>query len=155
MLRKYVFGTILASNLQMISMMKTFYIIAVLILPFLSFSAVEANPSYDQVADQIVQSISKGDAAGVAKFFDTSVDVNILGKSGTYSKPQAEQMLKTFFSQHRVDKFEIIHNTSSPNNSSNAFVGWLTSNGKRYRLFVQMAESGNSKIIQEISVRER
>ena len=122
---------------------------------FLSHSAELTPPSFQEVTDQVSKAISAGDAAGVAKHFDTSVDVDILGSEGTHSKSQAEQMLRNFFAKNKVEKFEVTHNTSSPSNRSNAFVGWLTTNGKRYRLFVQFAESNSKQIIQEISIKER
>lgn len=136
-------------------MKNLFYIFLLTFIPMISFSAVADDNPYTQVANAIATAISKGDAAGVAKYFDSSVDVTILGEDGTYSKSQAEQMLKSFFSKHRVDNFKIVHNVDSPNGSSSSFVGQLTSGGKNYRLYVLMADSGSSKIVQEISIRER
>lgn len=138
-------------------MNRVFFILVLSVLSLASFGTVEMNtPVQDQDAtSQVTEAISKGDAAGVVKFFDSSVDVEILEDNGTYSKSQAEQILKTFFSENEVQKFELTHNTSSPSSRSNAFVGWLTANGKRYRLFVQFSESESKKTIQEISIKER
>jgi len=126
----------------------------ILMLSFVGLNSF-ATDDLTQATNQISQAISKGDAAGVAKFFDSSVDMDILGNEGTHSKFQAEQILRNFFDKNKVSKFEVAHNTSSPSNNSKAFVGWLTANGKRYRLFVQLSNAGDKTIIQELSIKER
>ncbi len=137
------------------------YILLLSFLPIVGFSTANINVLdpisivEQDVTSQITSAISKGDATGVAKFFDSSVDVNILGDNGTYSKSQAEQMLKSFFTKNKVSSFKVIHNVNSPSGSSSSFVGQLNSNGKNYRLFVLMSDSGSSKIIQEITIKER
>lgn len=47
----------------------------------------------------VVRSINNGDAASVAKYFDNSVEMVLPGKSSTYSKSQAEMILKDFLQQ--------------------------------------------------------
>ena len=49
----------------------------------------------------VVRSINNGDAASVAKYFDNSVEMVLPGKSSTYSKSQAEMILKDFFYSNR------------------------------------------------------
>ena len=121
----------------------------VLLVPLLS------NANTAQAGNEITQAFSKGNASAVAKFFDSSVDVTIMDKSDTYSKSQAEQVLKSFFSKNSVSGFKVLHNVDSKSGSSESMVGQLTAGGKSYRVYVLIASSDSSKIIQEISIKER
>lgn len=57
----------------------------------------------------VVRSINNGDAASVAKYFDNSVEMVLPGKSSTYSKSQAEMILKDFFYSNPVVSFKVLH----------------------------------------------
>lgn len=106
--------------------------------------------------DEIVKSIRAGDAAGVAKYFDSSVEVTILSTSNTYSKSQAEQVLKEFFAKNKVSGFKLLHNVDSRGGDSESIIGTLSAGGNTYRVYVLLNRaSGNKNIIQEINIRER
>lgn len=129
-------------------MKRLLFLVAVFMLPFMIGNS-------QQIGDDIVKALSKGDANTVAKYFDSSVDVTILNTSDTYSKSQAQQVLKSFFSKHSVSDFKVLHNIDSKSGSSESVVGQLTSGKKSFRVYVLFSNSGSSKIIQEISIRER
>lgn len=131
--------------------MKNF--IFTLLLFFVGFASY-ASPAY-QAVDAISKALKAGDASAVAKHFDSSVDVTILKDANTYSKSQAEQVLKSFFSKNKVTGFTKKHDVASKSGSSESFVGDMTAGGKNYRVYVLLSSSGSSQIIQEISIRER
>ena len=59
--------------------------------------------------DDVIGAIKSGNAAQMAKFFDASVEISMPDKSNSYSKSQAEMVLKDFFSTNAVKNFEVIH----------------------------------------------
>lgn len=105
--------------------------------------------------DDIIKAFQSGNATNIAKFFDTNIDLQILSKDSTYSKSQAEQLLKSFFSNNSVSSFKVLHKVNSANDSSESIVGQMMSGGKSYRVHILIGKSGASKVIQELSIRQR
>jgi hypothetical protein len=60
------------------------------------------------VPDGLQASLKQGNAKETAKFLNSSVELNILGKENVCSKTQAEQIIKSFFDQHPVTGFTVI-----------------------------------------------
>lgn len=46
--------------------------------------------------DEIVDALKSGDAEKLSRHFDQTVDISMPGKSNSYSKGQAEMVLKIF-----------------------------------------------------------
>lgn len=72
--------------------------------------------SFDQ-KDEIVAALKTGSVDKMSPYFDQMVDVSIPGKSNSYSKGQAELVLKDFFNMNRVRNFELQHSGSNPSSN--------------------------------------
>jgi len=103
--------------------------------------------SFTQKED-IVSALKTGSVDKMAKYFDHMVDVSVPGKSSTYSKGQAEMVLKDFFALNRVRNFEIQHSGSNP--TSNFIIGTLTTASGNYRTTVYMRTKGDKQLMQGI-----
>ena len=66
-----------------------------ILLWFFTFSQVMAQTN--GVVEQVKESIKAGNAKELAKYLTSSVDVTLEGKPNTYSKAQAEFVLRDFF----------------------------------------------------------
>lgn len=128
--------------------MKYLFNIGVLALSFILFS------SQAPISD-IEQAFKNGNVEELSKYFDSSVDITLNNTSETYSKSQAEQVLKSFFSKNKVTHFKQVHSVSSRSGSSESFVGQMTAGGQHYRVFLLLASSGSQQVIQEISIRKK
>ncbi len=104
--------------------------------------------SFTYQKDDIVAALKTGSADKLAKYFDNMVDVSVPGKSNTFSKGQAEMVVKDFFTLNKVKNFELQHSGSNP--SSNFIIGTLTTNGASYRTTVYMRSRGDKQLIQGI-----
>lgn len=98
--------------------------------------------------DDIVTALKSGSADKMAKYFDNMVDVSIPGKSNTFSKGQAEMVVKDFFALNKVRNFEVQHSGSNP--SSNFIIGTLTTSSGNYRTTVYMRSRGDKQLIQGV-----
>lgn len=98
--------------------------------------------------DEIVDALKSGDAEKLSRHFDQTVDISMPGKSNSYSKGQAEMVLKDFFSMNKVRNFELQHSGSNP--SSNFIIGKLTTANGSYRTTVYMRQRGDKQLIQGI-----
>lgn len=103
--------------------------------------------------DDIVTALKSGSADKMAKYFDNMVDVSIPGKSNTFSKGQAEMVMKDFFALNKVKNFEVQHSGSNP--SSNFIIGTLTTNSGNYRTTVYMRSRGDKQLIQGVEFEQK
>lgn len=98
--------------------------------------------------DEIVDALKSGDAVKLSRHFDQTVDISMPGKSNSYSKGQAEMILKDFFNLNKVRNFELQHSGSNP--SSNFIIGKLTTANGSFRTTVYMRQRGDKQLIQGI-----
>lgn len=98
--------------------------------------------------DEIVDALKAGDTEKLSKHFDQVIDISMPGKSKSYSKDQAEMVLKDFFSMNKVRTFELQHSGSNP--SSNFIIGKLTTANGIFRTTVYMRQRVTKQLIQGI-----
>jgi hypothetical protein len=123
-------------------------IIAVIVFVFIGISA------FAQGFDNIVTAFKNGDAAAVAKNFEGNVEITIKTGTTSYSKSQAEMVLKSFFAAHKPKTFTVAHEGTSPQGSK-YFIGNLTSAAGNYRTYVYAKTLKNELVIQEIRFEEQ
>ncbi len=98
--------------------------------------------------DEVVTALKTGSASQLAKFFDNTVEITMPDKSNTYSKSQAEMVLKDFFTNNEVKTFEVIH--KGDNAGSQYCIGNLVTKAATYRTTVYMKQKGDRQVLQEI-----
>lgn len=128
--------------------MKTKYLLQTIILFFLAVFMV----SFTQ-KDDIVAALKTGNVEKMAKYFDNTIDVTVPGKSNSFSKGQAELVIKDFFNLNKVRAFELQHSGSNP--SSNFIIGTLTTAGGTYRTTVYMRTKGDKQLIQGVEFEQK
>ena len=104
--------------------------------------------------DNIAGGFKTGDAAAIAKNFEGNVEITIKTGSTSYSKSQAEMVLKSFFAAHKPKTFTIAHDGTSPQGSK-YFIGNLTTTSGNYRTYVYAKTVNNQLVIQEIRFEEQ
>ncbi len=82
----------------------------------------------------VLTGFKTGSATTVSAYFAQNVDVSLLSKENLYSKSQAEQVLKTFFADHKPLNFVINHEGQSSN--SKYFIGTLTTSNGTFRITI-------------------
>ncbi len=99
--------------------------------------------------ERIGLAIQTGNSKELAKYFDNSVEITIYEKEETYSKAQAEMVLKDFFTRYKPISFKIIHNGNS-NQGSQYGIGTLVTDKQTFRTYIYLKQKGESLFIQEI-----
>jgi hypothetical protein len=116
----------------------------------LLFTFVSTLCSAD-VIDDIAAAIRSGNPKNISKYFIDNIDLKIIEQEDVYSKPQAEMILKDFFSKHAVKSFTIAHK-SEPKNGSQYVIGALeTANGK-FRTYFLIKTTGGQTLIQQFRI---
>ena len=99
--------------------------------------------------DEVIIALKEGTASKVAQQFDKTVEISIPTKSDSYSKTQAEMILKDFFSANGVKNFTVIH--KGENNGSKYCIGNLINRNGTFRTTIYMKQKYDKQLIQEIS----
>ena len=125
-------------------MKKAYKIFTVLLLAASSLFAT--SDIYNEISD----AIRSGDARAVARFFSSTVDLTILQQEEVYSKAQAEQVLRDFFSKNTPKSFSLIHKGVSKEGAKYAIGNLVTSNGTQYRTYFFVKQTTSGEVIQEL-----
>ncbi|MDN3203913.1 DUF4783 domain-containing protein [Algoriphagus sediminis] len=93
--------------------------------------------------DPIVEALDRGSSSELAQYFDSSIQLNLNGKQGSYSSSQAEQVLKEFFRQNPPNSFAVVY-SSQKNSRVNSYVGNYQSINRLFKVFLKVNEKDNS-----------
>jgi len=122
--------------------MKRIFTLAGLPAVFFIFSFAFSN------IDDVVNALRSGDAAGIAKYFDNTVEITLPAKSNSYSRNQAEVILTDFFKNNPVKSFDVLH--KGENAGSQYCIGTLATKNATYRTTVFMKQKNGKHTLQEI-----
>lgn len=120
--------------------------ILVFVLTTLSFTSAWAQ---QDIIGQVKETIKAGSAKELSKYLNQTVDVMIDEKLETYSKAQAEFVLRDFFKVHPANEFNIIHQGSSKGGQPFA-IGLYKSGNETYRVFMKIKNVNNTQLVHEI-----
>ena len=126
--------------------MKSFFTlltVGLLISSFTFFSSI----------DEVIAAMKTGNSSEIAKFFDNTVEVNMPEKSNSYSKSQAELVLRDFFNTNSVKTFDLIH--KGENAGSQYCIGMLVTKNGSFRTTIFMKQKGNRQVLQEITFENK
>lgn len=123
------------------------------IFTIFSFFLLTSFSFLNKGIDDIVAALKTGNASQVARYFDNTVEITLPSKSSTYSKSQAEMILRDFFVNNTVKGFDVIH--QGENAGSVYCIGTLIARTAQYRTTVFMKQKGERQIIQEIRFENR
>ena len=104
----------------------------------------------DDIPEGITLSMKAGNAAELAKFFYTNIELVILDKEDVYSKAQAEQILRKFFSEHHPTSFEIIFEGGKE--TSRYAIGSLTTPTGNFRVYFLIKDQDGSPLIHQLRI---
>ncbi len=101
-----------------------------------------------QSVSDVVHALNTGNASLVSKYFDKTVDITLPDKSNSYSKSQAELILKDFFSNNGVQRFAVLH--TGDQNGSQYCVGSLQTRNGTFRTTIYLKQKGDKQVLQEL-----
>ncbi|SFW39300.1 DUF4783 domain-containing protein [Chitinophaga sancti] len=134
-------------------MKKLMYVLGVVLLAGIvtafTMSAAALNPGAAGPFEDVVSSIKSGDASSLSRYLDNTVEINISGKSSSYSKSQAEIILKDFFSKNQVKSFELIHQGEG-GGGSRFGIGNMGTSGGAFRTSFFLQKKGGSMVLNEL-----
>lgn len=102
------------------------------------------------ICEDIGGAIRAGDSKELASYFGNTVDLTIMNKEDTYSKTQAELIVRDFFTKNPPKSFSMLHKGSSKEGTLYGIGTLTTTKGAVFRTSFFAKHSGGKYLIQEL-----
>ena len=99
--------------------------------------------------ENIAAAIKAGNSKELAKYFGPTVEIVIPGIDGAFSKPQAEVIMKDFFTKSAVVSFAVNKNGNSAGGSQ-YIIGVYKSKTETLNVYILLKPVSNILMIQQI-----
>jgi hypothetical protein len=101
----------------------------------------------------INSSMKSGNYKTIANYFNSSIELNIPGADGLYSKAQAELLMKDFFTKNTPKNYTVKHDGVSQDGSKYS-IGTLETNSGSYRTYYYLKNNAGSFLIKELRIEK-
>ncbi|MEQ1676702.1 MAG: DUF4783 domain-containing protein [Chitinophagaceae bacterium] len=98
--------------------------------------------------DNVIGALRSGNSSELAKYFDDNIELTLPDKSDSYSKAQAQLIVKDFFDNNGVKGFELKHKGDAP--TGHFCIGTLQTNAGNFRTNVFMKVKNGREVVKEI-----
>ena len=102
--------------------------------------------------DDVINSLKHGDLAELSGHLDESIQLSILEKSGSFSKGQAQMVLRDFFQSHPIRGYEIISKETAAGREQ--CTGFLLTSAGSFRTLIFMKYQSRRSLIKEIRIEK-
>lgn len=126
--------------------MKPLLSLLIFFMPFSSFGAMQSD-----IIDNLSVYFRGGNSKEIASNFSPSVDLIIIDDEDVYSKAQAEQILRSFFTKYPPIKSTVIHRLNTNPNYRYGALSLVTKSGT-FRVSITMKKSGAAFFITELRI---
>lgn len=124
-----------------------------IISPIFVFAFLNAHLVFANSEQDINNAIRTGNYKGIATFFKETVELNLPGNEGLYSKAQAELILKDFFVKNAAKGFTAKHGGESKDGAKFNIGTLVTANGN-FRTYFFLKKEGDLLIIKELRIEK-
>ncbi|MFN8240357.1 MAG: DUF4783 domain-containing protein [Bacteroidales bacterium] len=100
----------------------------------------------------ITLSLKTGNSAELSKYFNSTVQVLLLGKEDFYKKNVAETILHDFFMQHKPADFVIRHQGQGGTTDAQYAIGNLKTDKGEFRVYFLLKKVGQDLLIHQIRI---
>jgi len=125
------------------------YLILALLLSFSSMGFAQQEVKTD-IIEELSSHIKDANVKDLSSYFDVTVELTIQERENSYSKAQAEIILKNFFMKYPPKSFKVMHRGSSEKGGK-YLIGVLTAeSGTTFRTSVVLIEKNEQYYVQQI-----
>ena len=104
--------------------------------------------------ENIERALKVGDVKMLASYFGNSVDITINNSQSTYSRVQAQMVLRNFFNKNLVRDFDLEHTGNSATSNATFTIGSLMTASGKYKVYMYMKQKDNLSVLQEIRIEK-
>ncbi len=106
---------------------------------FLLFHSPVKAEMEELTIDSVISAIDNNSSSDLAKHFESSISLNVNGQQGSYSKNQAEIVIRDFFKRNPSQGFTIVYR-SETNPSLSSFIGDYLSGEGTFKVFIKVSQ---------------
>ena len=110
-----------------------------------------ASAQQGDVFDSLAKYFSASDAPKISSLFSSTLELNILSEEDVYSKAQAEQIMRDFFSKNEPVSVKIIHRLNSNPNFKLAVFSIATVKDK-FRISISLSSDAETFLVKQIRI---
>lgn len=103
------------------------------------------------IIDEITTTLKTTDSKAFAKFFSSSVDIDILNHQNTFTAAQAQLLINDFFSKNKPTQVQVFHKVTSNPTPQFAVIFYQTSKTK-YRISLELSTQNGKLLINQITI---
>uniref|UniRef100_UPI003217F30A DUF4783 domain-containing protein n=1 Tax=uncultured Draconibacterium sp. TaxID=1573823 RepID=UPI003217F30A len=132
---------------------KRILFLAVLLGSLTSVSAVNAQ---DKIPNDIVVSLTTGDAKLLSGYFNQNVELVVLDNDNVYSKAQAQQIVNNFFTNFRPlgeRAFSVIHDGGKAD--AKYVIGKLKTEKGDFRIYFLLKKNEGKEYIHQLRIEKQ
>lgn len=107
------------------------------------------NTYAQEVTSKIAASIRSGNAKELSNYFNQTLDLSAPGSEGTFSKAQAEMIVKNFFAKYPTSSYSQNHQGKS-NDGSQYAIGVYKSGNTSFRTYFLLRNIGGKPLIHQL-----
>ncbi len=138
-------------NFWKFTLMKIF--LSFVLTLFLAVAQAQPDPKADaktDVIEEISNHIKAGEVKELSAFFDVTVELTIQERENSYSKAQAEIILKNFFNKYPAKSFKVMHRGSSEKGGKYLIGLFVSENDTDFRTSIVLLEKNGQYYIQQL-----
>jgi hypothetical protein len=118
-------------------------LIYLILSTFLWFALPNPGEGSMESIDPVISAIDTGSSSDLARYFNSSISLNVNGQQGEYSKSQAEIVLRDFFKKNPPIGFSLVFRSEKPSSLS-TYIGEYASGQGTFKVFIKVSQNDNS-----------
>ncbi len=122
--------------------------VLILFFVMLGFVAYSQSANAEKSTNNVIESIRKANSAGLSSSLGTTIDLSLPDKDGTFSRTQAEMILRDFFRKNPPKSFVVKQQGSSTDGSRFTIASYVTTSGSSYRTYFLMKKTNGIYLLQ-------
>jgi Domain of unknown function (DUF4783) len=115
----------------------------------LGFTLLLSSFEKQKGIDEVINALRSGSSSQLSAYFDDNVELTLPDKSDSYSKAQAQLIVKDFFGNNGVKGFDLKHKGDAPS-GGHFCIGTLQTNAGNFRTNVFMKIRNGKEVVKEI-----
>ena len=124
-----------------------FFTITTLVIVFTSFDA-------EDIRTNINYAIKNGNAQQLSPYLNSTVEMNVLGNEGYFSKAQATSILSDFFKNNPPKNFEVKQGGSNTENTKFS-IGNYNTNAGTFKIYYVVKKENNTELIHKFTIEKK
>lgn len=125
--------------------------LALLIASVCFWGSVVAQPQIEDVT----KALNGGDLQNMVKYFDNVIDITLNNDQSTYSKSQAEMVIRNFLTRNSAKSFQVKYKGNASGDNSFFIIGELRSNAHSiYKVYFFFKQKGKLFLLQKIKFEQ-